>query len=182
MTLLTPSTNGLAEVRANVFNGGLKGALLLSKFAGGRGDGRLHLARLSPDGKRLASTNVLAAHGGLAIAISPSGAVVMPLVQQGKVSVMAPIVNQRDFGGRPAVMTVNPSRGRRSGGYRVRLWGYNMGKAKTVTVGTLRVACKGVKVENDHELSCIMPPGRGKVVVQVDGSRVFGHDFEYMTV
>lgn len=182
MTLLTPSTNGLAEVRANVFNGGMKGALLISKFAGGRGDGRLHLARLSPDGKRITSMNVLAAHGGLVVAVSPSGAIVMPLVQQAKVSVMAPIVNRRELAGRPAVVSVNPSRGRRSGGYRVRLWGYNFGKAKVVTVGAARVACKGVKIENDNELSCIMPPGQGKVVVQVDGSRVFGHDFEYLTV
>lgn len=183
LALLTPSTNGLAEVRSNVFNGGIKGALLLSKFAGGSGDGRLHLARLSADGTRVASVNVLAAHGGLAVAVSPAGAVVMPLVQQGRVSVLAPRVHWRDVRGGPTVVSVNPGRGRRGGGYRVRVWGHHLRKAKAVTVGAARAACTGVKVESDHELSCVMPPGRGKVVVQVDGSRlVGGHDFEYMNV
>lgn len=180
VALFDSSTNGIAEMRANVFGGAIKGHLFFAKFASG-GDGAVHTAVVSGGGSLVGGGNgvkLVKPYSGLSIAISPYGALLMPRVRQGKIVVLRPVYDT-DPGRGVMVMSVTPNRGPRGGGYRVFVAAHNVPASPTVVVGGK--ACTGVKVESNG-LTCNMPAGKGKVAVSVDGATGKGHDFEYLSV
>lgn len=180
VALFDSSTNGIAEMRTNVFGGAVKGHLFFSKFASG-GDGALHTAVVSGGGSLVGGgggVKLVKPYSGLSIAISPYGALLMPRVRQGQIVVLRPVYDT-DQGRGVMVMSVTPNRGPRGGGYRVFIAAHNVPASPTVTVGGK--ACTGVNVESNG-LTCVMPAGMGKVAVSIGGVSVKGHDFEYLSV
>eukprot|EP00168_Porphyra_purpurea_P011900 TRINITY_DN3071_c0_g1_i1.p1 TRINITY_DN3071_c0_g1~~TRINITY_DN3071_c0_g1_i1.p1 ORF type:complete len:525 (-),score=177.65 TRINITY_DN3071_c0_g1_i1:416-1990(-) len=84
VALLDSSTNGIVEMRTNVFGGAIKSHLFFSKFASG-GDGALHTAAVSGAGTLVGGAGgirLVKAFGGLSIAVSPYGALLLPRVRQ----------------------------------------------------------------------------------------------------
>lgn len=180
VALFDSSTNGIAEMRTNVFGGAIKGHLFFSKFASG-GEGAVHTAVVSGGGSLVGGgggVKLVKPFSGLSIAVSPYGALLMPRVRQAKIVVLRPVYDT-DAGRGVMVMSVTPNRGPRNGGYRVFIAAHNLPASPTVAVGGK--ACTAVKVEGDG-LTCVMPAGKGKVAVSVGGATMKGHDFEYLSV
>lgn len=177
-----PSSNGVAEMRVNLYRGALKGHLFFSRFASG-GDGLLRASNVSPGGVLVGGASAIRTvkyFSGLSITVSPYGALVMPRVRQGHAAVLIPIYKRTPDAG-PLILSVTPNRGPRRGGYRVWVAGYNWG----VTPPVVKVGnrpCTGVVV-GKAGLHCTIPEGRGKLAVFVNGVRGgTGHDFEYLDV
>lgn len=179
-----PSTNGIVEMRVNLYRGALKGHLFFSRFATG-GDGLVTAANVTPSGVLFGgdrSIRTVKFYSGLSITVSPYGALVMPRVRQGKAVVLIPIYKRTPEAG-PLILSVTPNRGPRRGGYRVWVAGYNWGvptSPPVVTVG--QRPCTDVVV-GKAGLYCTIPEGQGKLAVFVNGVKGgTGHDFEYLDV
>lgn len=178
-----PSSNGVAEMRVNLYRGALKGHLFFSRFATG-GDGLLTASNVTPNGNLAAGGSAIRTvkyFSGLSITVSPYGALVMPRVRQGHAAVLIPIYKRTPDAG-PLILSVTPNRGPRRGGYRVWVAGYNWGTPSPPLVTVGNKPCTGV-VLGRAGLYCTIPAGRGKLAVFVNGVKGgTGHDFEYLDV
>eukprot|EP00170_Pyropia_yezoensis_P006953 contig_28392_g6975 len=102
-----PSSNGVAEMRVNLYRGALKGHLFFSRFATG-GDGLLTASNVTPNGKLAAGGSAIRTvkyFSGLSITVSPYGALVMPRVRQGHAAVLIPIYKRTPDAG-PLILSV----------------------------------------------------------------------------
>ncbi|OSX80952.1 hypothetical protein BU14_0031s0121 [Porphyra umbilicalis] len=176
-----PSSNGLEEMRVNIFRGALKGHMFFSRFASG-GKGLITAATVNPRGVLVGGARAIRTvkyYSGLSITVDPYGGLVMPRVRQGIVAVLIPIYKRNPTAG-TLVLSVTPNRGPRAGNYRVFVSGFNFGEEPVVTAA--RKPCKDVVLARGG-LTCTLPPGTGRVGVLVNGVRgSTGHDFEYLNV
>eukprot|EP00168_Porphyra_purpurea_P014337 TRINITY_DN4099_c0_g1_i2.p1 TRINITY_DN4099_c0_g1~~TRINITY_DN4099_c0_g1_i2.p1 ORF type:complete len:835 (+),score=267.74 TRINITY_DN4099_c0_g1_i2:153-2657(+) len=176
-----PSSNGIAEMRVNIFRGALKGHLYFSRFASG-GTGLVTAASVNTRGVLVGGARDIRTvkfFSGLSITVDPYGGFVMPRVRQGHAAVLIPIY-KRDATAGTLVLSVTPNRGPRAGNYRVFVAGFNFGEAPVVTAAWK--PCKDVELVRGG-LTCTLPAGSGRVGVLVNGVRgSTGHDFEYLDV
>lgn len=180
LTTLEPSTNGLTEFTANTFGAQLRGELFASKFAVTE-DGGVYRIQLDNQGK-VKSAFVFQEHSGLAIAMTPTGALFMPRVYQGKVAVLLP---EEKNPGLLVVTSVFPSRGPKRGGSEIMVTGWNFAPPMSVTVGGK--ACKNVRAyKSGRSLKCTVPAGIGQATVVVrkgsKSSRSYGFEYMYMNI
>ncbi|GAB0490157.1 hypothetical protein MMPV_001389 [Pyropia vietnamensis] len=178
-----PSSNGIAEMRVNIYRGALKGHLFFSRFASG-GDGLLTAVNVLPSGTLAGGAKAIRTvkyFSGLSVTVSPYGSLVMPRVRQGHAAVLIPIYKRTPDAG-PLVLSVTPNRGPRRGGYRVWVAAYHWGTPSPPVVKIGNKPCTDV-VEGKGGLTCTVPAGSGKLAVFVNGIRSgTGHDFEYLDV
>lgn len=178
-----PSSNGIAEMRVNLYRGALKGHFFFSRFASG-GDGLLTAVNVLPSGALAGgakSIRTVKHFSGLSVTVSPYGSLVMPRVRQGHAAVLIPIYKRTPDAG-PLVLSVTPNRGPRRGGYRVWVAAYHWGTPSPPVVKVGNKPCTNVVVGKGG-LTCTIPAGRGKLAVFVNGIKGgTGHDFEYLDV
>jgi len=180
LATLPSSTNGLTEMRSSVFRGALKGHLFFTKYVGGTAGaaGIMSTATVKGGGGGLqGGVSFFFSSGGLSVVANPMGALLMTRNQQGFIAAAVPAYRP---GAAPEVLGVAPDRGPKRGGYRLYVAGYNFGGRPQVRVGGK--PCTAVTVVGPHGLTCTAPAGSGKVPVTVNGSRSYGHDFEYMFI
>lgn len=180
LATVSPSTNGITEMRSSVFDGALKGQLFFTKYVGGAAGatGFMSTAKVTAGGG-IGGISFFFKSGGLSVTANPMGAFIMTRTQQGFFAAATPVYAP---GAGAKVMGVAPRRGPKAGGYRVYVAGYNFGATPAVKVGSS--PCGGVKVVSKYGLTCTVPAGaaNAKVAVTVNGSPTFGFDFEYMAV
>eukprot|EP00170_Pyropia_yezoensis_P006817 contig_27779_g6839 len=180
LATVSPSTNGITEMRSSVFEGALKGHLFFTKYVGGtQGATGFMSTTAVKSGGGITGISFFFQSGGLSVTANPMGAFIMTRTQQGFFAAATPIYSP---GSGPKVMGLAPNRGPKKGGYRVYVAGYNFGSSPVVKAGSK--ACTAVKVVSKYGLTCIMPAGAAnvKVAVSVNGSPTYGFDFEYMAV
>ncbi|GAB0490528.1 hypothetical protein MMPV_001765 [Pyropia vietnamensis] len=180
LATVSPSTNGITEMRSSVFDGALKGDLFFTKYVGGAAGATGFMSTTTvKKGGGIGGISFFFQSGGLSVTANPMGAFIMTRTQQGFFAAATPVYSP---GSGPKVMGLAPHRGPMKGGYRVYVAGYNFGSKPTVKVGAK--TCTAVKVVSKYGLTCTMPAGaaNAKVAVSVNGSPTYGFDFEYMSV
>lgn len=174
------ATTGIQEYTANTFGGTLRGNLMLSQIAPGNSNGRLYRVKLNAQGK-VDVLFTLNRWSGADIAITGEGDMIMPRVYRSNVAVLK--ANEKDPG-MIVVTSVWPHRGRKAGGNKVFVTGWGFGEVTKVYFAG--VECKNVVVLSGRSLSCVTPPGKGKVrVIAKTGARVSGSnsfEFKYMNI
>lgn len=166
---LQPSTNGVLEYRANLFEGKLKGNLFLAKFSDTSGkSGRLTRVQLDNDGDLTSNgvTNSFFADSGLSIVQGPRGEMIMSRVKKSSILVLHPVCDKPDA---TYLIAVHPNRGPASGGHRVLVSGFRFGTTPTAQFGERE--CTDVVVINNDSFTCVTPPGKpnDQVKVVVEG-------------
>lgn len=176
------STNGLIEYTANTFGAQMRGDLLASKYAVGD-SGRVYRVKLDGSGNVKGQAAVLAQYSGLSITQGPTGALVMPRVEQHKLVVLAPSERNPN---RLVVTTVNPFRGPRRGGVAITITGWNLRPPLSASVGGKPCGNPRSFAPDGRSFVCTVPSGAGKVPVTVSksgkSSTSYGFEFYYMSL
>lgn len=179
---LDASTNGIVEYTANTFGAQLRGDLFATKFAVHAGGLTVRIKLDHDDPDKVRAVVPVAQHSGLGVAMTGTGALLMPRVYQGVVAALVP----REWDPKRVVVTsVLPVRGPAGGGNDVTVTGWNLWKGVTVRFGA-RVCRRVRDVSPDgRSLRCTAPGGdRGaKVPVVAYAStkrRSSSYGFEYM--
>lgn len=169
---IASSTPGIVEYTSNAFSGGLKGEIVLSKYAAS-GSGT---ASRYTGGD--ANPVPMAPYSGLRVINGLHGELIMPRVQQGFVAVLKPKYTKPSG---PMVIAVSPRKG--TAGNRVFVSGENFAAGLSVTFGGKAGTNVGQVTGTGFFVD--VPGGSGKVsvVVTVGGASsavVPGFDFIYL--
>ncbi|PXF45705.1 hypothetical protein BWQ96_04473 [Gracilariopsis chorda] len=173
---MVSSTPGVVEYTSNVFQGELKGELILAKYAAS-GSGKTWRTKVVNNNVNLIQ---MTDYSGLNVINGLHGELVMPRVQQGFIAVLKP--KYGSLGTAPYVIAVSPRRG--VAGMQVFVSGENFANGVVVKFGA-NVATDVKVVENGHGLFCKVPPGSGAVSVVValgvqSSPVIAGYDFIYV--
>lgn len=162
---LQSSTNGVMEFRSNLFKGQLKGNLFLSQFSGVSGrTGRLSRVILKGNGKQVSSfTEQFFNDSGLSIAEGPRGEIIMSRVFRNSFLIFRPICFP--FTRSTYFISVHPRRGPASGGHRVLVTGFNLGRYPSAVFGN--ALCTNVKSIDNNSFTCLTPAGQKNSQVKV---------------
>lgn len=180
MGMMTSSTNGIIDYRANTFQGAIRGNLFMSKVSFGE-NGLLWRAELSENGEWLAAGPYqFLDRSGLSLIMGLWGELVMPQLKKYTVVVYQPF---EEPAATVQVLNVFPSRGPRAGGNVIIVTGLYLDRPNLlVNVGTR--PCTDFYDVDFNSLKCTVPPGDGKVQVTVTqgeySSTGYGHDYEYL--
>lgn len=180
MGLMTSSTDGIIEYRANSFQGAIRGNLFLSKVSFGE-NGILWRAELSKNGEWLeAGPYQFLDRSGLSICMGLWGELIMPQLKKYNVIVYQPV---EEAPLTVQVLNVSPSRGPKAGGNSIIITGHFLSLPDVVVKVGSRPCTDFFDVDY-NSLKCIVPPGSGKVQVTViqgeNSSTGYGHDYEYL--
>lgn len=182
LTILDASTNGLIEYTCNAFGAQMRGDLLATKFSI-TAEGLTYRIQLGQNGF-VKSKSPLIEYSGLTGALSADGGMLMPRVYQSTIATLRPTEANP---GILVVTSVTPSRGPRSGGVRVTIYGWNLRPPLIARFGEKRCTHQKSFAKNGRSFTCIAPPGSGKVPVVVtrengEQSRTYGWEYWYMEV
>lgn len=192
---LPSATTGIIEYRPNTFGGTLRGNLLLSQLSTKEFEGRLSRVQLNTGNGSVDKLFSIHDYSGLAIAVGPTGDVIMPKVFNASIAV---VMAREKNPGIIVVTSVNPNRGPISGGYELIVTGWNF---KGHTTG-MKVTVGGAACENitkigrgrmtNRILRCIVPQAQRQnegaksvPVIVTDGTATSlssGDEFRYMAV
>lgn len=174
---LPSSSNGIIEYTSFVFQGSLKGDLLVSKYAI-QGAGLVNrLQRPGGAGATVSNVQQLVSYSGVGLAEGLYGELVMPRVQQAHVAVLQP---QYTPPAGPFVIKVSPRRAK--AGSRVIVTGDNFGNGDGLSATFGGEPCTDIEGASNNKFTCIVPGGSGLVSVIVsngEGSSPAGADFIY---
>eukprot|EP00178_Gracilaria_changii_P012128 TRINITY_DN3423_c0_g1_i2.p2 TRINITY_DN3423_c0_g1~~TRINITY_DN3423_c0_g1_i2.p2 ORF type:complete len:1008 (-),score=178.32 TRINITY_DN3423_c0_g1_i2:603-3626(-) len=171
---MVSSTTGVVEYTSNVFQGALKGELILSKYAAS-GSGTTWRTSVENNNVNLIQ---MTGYSGISVINGLYGELVMPRVQQGFVAVLKP---KYSVGAAPFLISVTPRRG--VAGSTVFVSGENFSEGIVVKFGG--AVAKVTSVVGKNGFFCTVPPGSGAVSVVVSSgvqsSTVYpGYDFIYV--
>jgi glucose/arabinose dehydrogenase len=150
------STDGIHEYYTNNFQGAMRGHLLLSRF-----EGELYDVQLTPDGEQVASQRVLTQKGGLSVAVSRDGTIVVANYGNGKLSMHRPV---EPVPSSTYIISAFPPRGPVGGGSRMIVTGFNFNGPLQVQVGTNNCAVVSSTVT---KIICTIPAGTANQVASV---------------
>lgn len=185
ITKLRSSTNGLLEYTADIFDGELKGDLVLSMFKTDESPGVLWRVSLDGNGNAKDAPEALGKKSGLSIEMTPEGALIMPQVYGGQYAVFVPSVAKSS---KEKFISVMPPRGSFRGGNRVKVTGKNIRKGAVAYFDGK--PCTNVKDASKSSFTCVVPSGVSGRPVKVqlgkgeEGKTVSkgGNDYKYMNI
>lgn len=185
VALVESSTNGIVEYTANLFDGKMRGDLVLSRLSW-TAEGILLRGKLNERGTGLRQdSQQLYNDSGIAVEMGPRGELIMPKIKQGKILGMIPVErNERKL----RVISVVPNRGPRDGGNVVMVSGDGLKKGVRIEFGGLECERYWYPTEDGSIVRCQVPPyeaGRLQVeVIAWDGEQVSYRsrrwEYEYM--
>ncbi len=180
MGLMTSSTDGIIEYRANSFQGAIRGDLFMSKVSFGE-NGMLWRAELSWNGEWLeAGPYQFLDRSGLSLTQGLWGELVMPQLKKYTVLVYQP---WEDPPTAIQMLNVYPDRGPRAGGNVIMITGHHLNQPDLVVMVGDRPCTAFFDIYYDS-MKCTVPPGEGKVQVTVITgefqSTGYEHDYEYL--
>lgn len=175
---LESSSDGIIEYTSFAFDGGLKGDLLVSKYAV-QGTGKLYrLARHKQNGSHFVETE-LAQFSGMSMTEGLHGEVVMPRVQQSHIAVLQPVYTPPKLV--PFLLKVTPRRA--MAGSAVFITGNNLSKGNNLSITFGNKPCLNLSIIDDGKARCVLPAGTGVVAVSASnthGKSKAGVDFVFV--
>ncbi|CAN8071727.1 unnamed protein product [Agarophyton chilense] len=177
---MSSSTNGIIEYRANSFQGALKENMLMSKVAFGA-EGLVWRVEMTPNGHALTSQPYqFFDQSGVSLVQGLYGELVMPQLKKYRILALQP---DEPSPSSVSIISINPSRGPKSGGTEVFITGHFL-NAHDLVIRFGGAPCTNIVDIKYQHVRCVTPPGNGKVPVIASAggasSKSYGHDFEYM--
>lgn len=181
MTTVQSSTNGIIEYTANTFDGRLRGELILSKLAWGKG-GAMYRTKLNKLGTEvIGELEFFQQQSSLSIVQGPFGEVLMPMYVSNKLAAYVPIDHSHSA---LRIIAIHPRRGPAGGVNPVLITGSGFWEGVKVFFGGKE--CLTYKARTRESVWCQVPPGKpgSKVIVVAKHnglvSQSTGNDYEYM--
>lgn len=145
------SVNAVIEYHAgNIFDGALKGQLILSTFK----NRKTYAIRAISSGSE-AKADVIAIHGGLSMAMNARGDLIVPRIKANNILVLRPKVPRLEGRETMSITAVTPFRHGRGGRTMATIGGYNFG-GETVVVKIGGRRCR-VRMQSDRVIRCRVP-------------------------